>query len=130
MKKLLFFFLLLPSLAFSQTPSIKGLGKVVIAGSSGGGTTVPVDTSKEAIQFTFPVTNVYYSAIRPNQVITVTGDFTFYENWVPIGASGQVTFVITGTAVIQVNGVVSNAFPTSGTFTRTYTNVAGVLTWT
>jgi hypothetical protein len=129
MKNLLFILLILPTLSFSQTVFIEGFGKVVISGGGGGGPTVPVDNTPENLYF-HPIMNITWDITRPNKAVAVTDNCSFYMDDVSPSGTGQVTFTITGTAIIKVNGTVSNAFPTTGTFTRTYTYSSGSLVWT
>lgn len=132
--KWLLVLLFFPSLAFSQ---LVVKGKFVVGGTSsgggGGGTTVLVDTSKETI-YPLSFMSSVYDATRPNKLIDISTNCTYYMNSVPLAGTGTVTFVLTGTCIVQVNGIISNAFPTTGTFTRTYTcsNIGGllILTWT
>lgn len=134
MKNLLFLFLLLPTLAFSQG-AIKRFGPIVVSGTSGGGgggITIPVNDTVEEVAFA-PIMNAYWNAIRPNQIVNnITTDCTFYENNVPVGATGTVTFVITSTIPdpIQVNGTVITPMPTTaGTYNRPFFNSGSGVTW-
>jgi hypothetical protein len=127
MRKLLLLFLIIYSVNCRAQIAVHFFGKVVINGTTSGGVTI--DNTPEQLVFT-PIIDTYYKPVTPNKTVTVTTDLTFSENNIPIGSSGSVTFVLTGSYNVQLNGQVNNPIPASpGTYTRTVTNVSGFYTW-
>ena len=130
MKNLLFLLLFIPAISSAQIVFQHGFGKVVIAGSSsGGGITVPVDASLENI-YPYVIQNVNFDATRPNKRDTISQNTTFYMNNLPSTGSGTVTFVLTGSWLLQVNGAIGTPLPTSGgVYVRAYNYSGSGVNW-
>jgi hypothetical protein len=127
-QRYIFLLFIIPFTANAQTGfPVRSFAKIVVNGTTSGGVTI--DNTPEQLVFT-PIINTYYKPVTPNKTITVTADLTFAENNIPVGSSGNVTFVLTGSFNVQLNGQVNNSIPASpGTYTRTISNISGTYTW-
>jgi hypothetical protein len=136
MKKLLFIFLILYGIAMlvlwsnAASAQIRSFNIRIGGHGGGGGTDLAIDTTHEHLYIPTAVFNETYNALRPNQDAPINTDVAFNINAIPSGYGGKVQFIITGTHTITPNGAVTgSAFPISGTFTRSYLNTGGVITW-
>lgn len=126
MKQILLIIILTCILLCSKAQvKITGLQKFIVTGGSSSGGTINPDLSYENI-FSQSITEVNYDLLRPNKLDTIRFNQTFIMNNVPIGASGNVRFVILSGS-LQLNGLV-NTTP-SGTITLLYHNISGILNW-
>lgn len=127
--KLVTLLLLFVTLKVSAQLPVRGLRRFIISGAISPGT-LPVDTSYESKVF-YQAMNINYDILRPNKLDTVSANIFFSMNNVPVGASGNVRFVLaTGAETVRVNGQLNRSIPTvPGPFTMTYNNILGILNW-
>lgn len=98
-----------------------------------------VDASFEALQYPvntqgeqIPIIEDQFNPIRPNTSLTLTLPDTYYsKNGTTNGDTGQVKVIsIIGTETFEPNGHNNiTPFSSPGTYTYTWTNISGILTW-